>query len=124
LSGPAASLGNTLEPHHSAAQHAALPQRLACSGRGGAEVFPDNDGIRPLGLSRKHAEEVVSRILDVDAIRRWRTLRNPPHPEQAEDVVDTDSGRVAQVARITSRNDGAYAFDDSRFGSNGGWFQS
>ena len=64
-----------------------------------AEVLADHDGAGALRLQRQHADHRLVVVAHVGALGRRAALRDPPEPEQPDDVVDADPAGVPQHGR-------------------------
>ena len=85
-----------LEPQHGGAQDAARRQVVAHPRLDVAEVLADDDGAGAVRLEGEHADHRLVVVADVSARGRAETRRDPPQPEEPDDVVDAQRAGVPQ----------------------------
>ena len=88
-----------LEPQHGGAEDAAARQVVTHPRLDGAEVLADDQRLGALRLQREDADHCLVVVADVGADRGAATLRDPPQPEQADDVVHAQAADAAQRGR-------------------------
>ena len=90
------SLVVLLEPQDRRTEQPALAQVVTHPRFDGAQVFAHHHRTGAVGLQRNDADHRLVVVAHVGALRGRRTLRYPPQPEQADDVVDAHPTRVPQ----------------------------
>ncbi len=101
---PAVTVAVQLEPQDRGTEQAALAQVVAHPRLDGAQVFTDHDRPGPVRLKRDDADHRLVVVAHVGAVGRRRALRDPPQPEQPDDVVDANAARVPQHGVDHARN--------------------
>ena len=85
-----------LEPHDGRPEDPALAQVVAHPRLDDAQILPDEDRAGPVRLEREDPDEGLVVVAHVGASRGLLVLRDPPQPEEADDVVDADAPGVGE----------------------------
>ena len=85
-----------LEPQHRSTHDPPLTQIRAHPRLDGAQVLAHDEGAGTVGLQGQDTDHGLMVVPDVRSHARAKTGWDPPQPEQAEDVVDTDTARMSQ----------------------------
>src|SRR5664280_1756152 len=96
LSRQGSALSVLLEPQDRRAEDAALAQIVSDPGLNHTEVLANHQRARPLRLEHQDADQGLVVVADVGALTGGQALRNPPQPEEADDMVDPDAASMAQ----------------------------
>ena len=88
-----------LEPQDRGAEDAALGEIGAHPRLDGAQVLADDDRVGPVRLQREDADQRLVVVAHIGAGGGVGALRDPPQPEQPDDVVDPQPAGVAQRRR-------------------------
>ena len=96
LSGQRRALRVVLEPEDRGAQNASVAQIVTHPRLNDSEVLADHQRTRPMGLEHEDADQRLMVVTDVRALTGKLTVRNPPQPEEPDDVVDPDSTGMTQ----------------------------
>src|SRR5665811_403182 len=96
LSGQRLALRVVLEPQDRRAQNASVAQIVTNPRLDDAEVLADHQRTRPMGLERENADQGLMVVTDVRALAGNLAVRNPPQPEEPDDVVDPDATGMTQ----------------------------
>ena len=94
--------GVDFEPQDRGAQHAALTQIVPHPWLDGAEVLTHHHRAGPVGLQRHDSDHCVVVVAHIGALGGRDALRDPPQPEQSDDVVDPHPAGMAQNCRDES----------------------
>ena len=94
----AGSVAVEFEPQNRGTQYATRAQIVADPRLDRAEIFADHQRRRAIRLQRDDADHRLVAVAHIRALGRRLALRNPPQPEQADDVVDPHAAGVPQHA--------------------------
>src|SRR5262249_19647303 len=90
-----ASVAMLFEPQQPVAEDVTRGERLAHSGRDGAQVLADNDESAAMALESEYSKQILNVIPHVHSLFCCQLVREPEETAEGHDVIEREGSAVA-----------------------------